>query len=139
MVVTKNFKTGLILVVAVGIFLLLGLVVYDVLFSKPLIMKGVIVEKVYVPKKNAVGPHILPYGNYKAYDYTVTAEKQDQWIAFVRIEDGTVLKVNCHTDHYEVKQIGDTLHFKEYTGELLHIDYFSHNEEDQELESTSTK
>jgi hypothetical protein len=30
--------------------------------------------------------------------------------------------------------VGDTLHFKEYTGDLLGIDYFAHNEEDEELE-----
>jgi hypothetical protein len=40
------------------------------------------------------------------------------------------------SDHYEIKQIGDTLHFKEYTGELLHIEYFSHNEEDEEREKS---
>jgi hypothetical protein len=110
-------------------------IAYDVLFSKPLIMQGVIVEKIYVPNKQVAGPHVLPYGKYKSYDYTITTEKHDQWIAFVKTDDGTVLKVNCHTDHYDIKQVGDTLHFKEYTGELLHIDYFSHNEEDVELEN----
>lgn len=117
-----------------GSLALVGLVVYDVLFSKPHLMKGVIVDKVFVPSKNAAGPHALPYGKYRSYDYAVRAEQQEQWIAFVKIEDGKVLKVNCHSDHYDIKHIGDTLHFKEYTGDLLHIDYFSHNEEDEESE-----
>lgn len=131
---SKKFKTGLLLILFTAIFLIAGLVVFDVLFSKPQLMKGVIVDKIFVPNKNSVGPNVLPYSRYKTYDYTIQAEKEEQWIAFVRIDDGNVLKVNCHTHHYDTKQIGDTLHFKEYTGELLHIDYFSHNEEDVELE-----
>lgn len=130
----KKFSTGIALVAIVGALVLVGLVVYDVLFSKPHLMKGVIVDKVFVPSKNNTGPHALPYGKYRSYDYAIQAEKDEQWIAFVKIEDGKVLKVNCHSNHYGIKNIGDTLHFKEYTGDLLHIDYFSHNEEDEELE-----
>ncbi len=126
-----DFKTKIVFALFIIGFLVVGLVVVDVLFSKPLVMKGVIVDKIYVPQKNATGPHVLPYGKYKTYDYTITSQKEEQWIAFVRIEDGTVLKVNCHTTHYDEKNVGDTLHFKEYTGELLHIDYFSHNEENE--------
>jgi hypothetical protein len=133
MSLSKSIKTGITLVGIAAIIGLIGFITYDVLFSKPMIMKGVIVEKTYVPSKNATAQNILPYGKYRSYDYAITAEKHDQWIAFVKI-DGKVLKVNCHTDHYNIKQVGDTLHFKEYTGELLGIDYFSHNEEDAELE-----
>jgi hypothetical protein len=128
-------KSGLLFTGILVIIGFIGFVVYDVLFSKPLILKGVIVEKIYVPAKNATGPHVLPYGKYRSYDHTITTEKHDQWIAFVKIDDGSVLKVNCHSNHYVVKQVGDTLHFKEYTGEVLGIDYFSHNEEDMELEA----
>lgn len=135
MALSNNIKTGIYIALLSGTLLAIGIVAYDVLFSKPLVMQGVIVEKIYVPNKHVSGPHVLPYGKYKSYDYTITTEKHDQWIAFVKTYDGTVLKVNCHTDHYDTKQVGDTLHFKEYTGELLHIDYFSHNEEDEELEN----
>jgi hypothetical protein len=121
----------------VAIIILIGsLIFYDVLFSKPLILKGIIVKKIFVPAKNVAAPSVLSYGRYKSYDYTVTAQQHQQWIAFVEIANGQILKVNCHTDHYEKKQVGDTLHFKEYTGELLGIDYFSHNEEDQEIENS---
>jgi hypothetical protein len=112
----------------------LALLGYDIFFSKPLIMQGIIVDKVYVPSKNAAGPNVLPYMRYKSYDYMITSEKQEQWIAFVKTEQG-VLKVNCHSHHYEQKNVGDTLHFKEYIGEIFGIDYFSHNEEDEELEN----
>ncbi|MBN8577774.1 MAG: hypothetical protein J0L66_12585 [Cytophagales bacterium] len=122
------------LVLLVGSLVLTGLVVYDVLFSKPKLLQGVIVEKVFVPSKGAIGPHALPHARYRAYDYALQAEQHEQWIAFVKIEDGSILKVNCHSNHYEVKQVGDTLHFKKYTGDLLGIDYFSHNEEDAHLE-----
>lgn len=134
MSVSKHMKNGIIFILLVGTLSAAGFIAYDILFSKPLLMQGIIIDKVYVPSKTASGPHVLPYGKYKSYDYTITSEQHEQWIAFVKTEDGKVLKVNCHSNHYEIKQIGDTLHFKEYTGELLHIDYFSHNEEDEERE-----
>ena len=133
---SSNIKSGILFIGIIAALGMIGFVAYDVLFSKPLILKGVIVEKIFVPSKNTAGRHVLPYGKYRSYDYTVTAEKHEQWIAFVKTADGNVLKVNCHSDHYEIKQIGDTLHFKEYKGELLHIDYFSHNEEDEEREKS---
>jgi hypothetical protein len=136
MSVSKHIKNGIVFVLLVGTLSTAGFIAYDILFSKPLLMQGIIMDKVYVPSKTASGPHVLPYGKYKSYDYTIASEQHEQWIAFVKTEDGKVLKVNCHSNHYDIKQIGDTLHFKEYTGELLHIDYFSHNEEDEELEKS---
>jgi hypothetical protein len=131
---SKKLTTGIALVAIVGALVIVGLVVFDVLFSKPNLMQGIIVDKVFVPSKNNTGPHALPYAKYRSYDYAIQAEQHEQWIAFVKLDDGKVLKVNCHSNHYEIKHVGDTLHFKEYTGELLGIDYFSHNEEDEELE-----
>ena len=81
--------------------------------------------------KTVAGPSILSYGRGRRYDYIITTEQHQQWIAFVKMDDGQVLKVNCHSDHYEKKQVGDTVQFKEYIGELLGIDFFSHNEEDE--------
>jgi hypothetical protein len=123
------------LVTIIGIAIGIGLVAFDVLFSKPLILQGIIVDKVYVPNGSNSGQNIMPYMKYKSYDYVVTAEKHEQWIAFVRLQDDQILKVNCHSHHYEQKHIGDTLHFKEYTGEMFGIDYFSHSEEDEEKEN----
>lgn len=117
------------LVAIVGAF---SLVVYDVLFSQPVVLRGVIVDKLHVPSKNSSGQNILPYMKYKSYDYVVTSQTEEQWIAFVKTNDGQILKVNCHIHHYNDTQVGDTLQFKEYTGEIFHIDYFSHNEEDEE-------
>lgn len=131
---TKKLTTGLTLVIILGGLVLAGLVAYDVLFSKPHIMKGIIVDKLFVPSKSNTGTHALPHARYRSYDYAIQAEQHEQWIAFVKIDGGKILKVNCHSNHYNTKQVGDTLHFKEYTGDLLGIDYFSHNEEDQELE-----
>jgi hypothetical protein len=116
------------LIVIVGA---LAAIVYDVLFTPPLVMRGVIVDKIYVPSSTATGQNILPYMKYKSHDYIVTSQKEEQWIAFVKTDDGNILKVNCHIHHYEQTQLGDTLQFKEYTGEVFHIDYFSHNEEDE--------
>jgi hypothetical protein len=130
-----NFKTALKFLAIFGMVVAVALVVYDVLFSKPLIMQGIIVEKVYMPHENNSAQNVLPYSKYKSRDYMVTAQQHEQWVAFVKLEDDQILKVHCHTDHFGQKQIGDTLHFKEYTGELFGIDYFAHNEEDEELEN----
>lgn len=129
-----KIKTYVSFGIGFGVLIAVGVIGYDVLFSKPKIMSGIVVDKLYVPAKQNSGPSVTPYSRYKSYDYTITAQKQHQWIAFVKLSDGSVLKVNCHSDHYEQKQIGDTLHFKEYTGDLLGIDYFSHNEEDEDKE-----
>lgn len=130
-----NIKTALTFFVIFGLFIAIGLIVYDILFSKPLIMQGIIVEKVYVPHETTSSQNVLPYSKYKSRDYMVTAQKHEQWVAFVKLDNEEIFKVHCHSDHYNQKQIGDTLHFKEYTGELFHIEYFAHNEENEELEN----
>lgn len=128
----SKLSTALKIFALIAIVGILAAVVYDVLFSKPLIMTGVIVDKVHMASKDESGQSIMPYTRYKSYDYIVTAQTEEQWIAFVKTSDGEILKVNCHIHHYEQTQVGDTLRFKEYTGEIFHIDYFSHNEEDEE-------
>lgn len=101
---SNRITTGVALVAIISALVLVGLVVYDVLFSKPHLMQGVIVDKVFVPSKNNAGPHALPYGKYRSYDYAIQAEQHEQWLAFVKIDDGKILKVNCHSNHYEIKQ-----------------------------------
>lgn len=127
----SNLSTTLKVIALIVIVAIPSAVVYDVLFSKPLIMQGVVVDKIHVPEKSQSAQNITPYMKYKSYDYIVTSQKEAQWIAFVKTEDGKILKVNCHVHHYEQTQLGDTLRFKEYTGDIFHIDYFSHNEEDE--------
>ena len=128
----SNLSTTLKVIALIAIIVIPASIVYDVLFSKPLIMQGVVVDKIYIPEKSQSSQTITPYMKYKSYDYIVTAQKEAQWIAFVRTEDGKILKVNCHVHHYTQTQIGDTLKFKEYTGDIYHIDYFSHNEDEEE-------
>lgn len=132
--VHPTLQTAIKFISVFGVVFILGLIVYDVLFSKPLILQGIIVDKVYVHPANSSGQNVMPYMRYKSYDYVVQTEKHEQWIAFVKTEDEQILKVNCHSHHYQQKQVGDTLHFKEYIGDIFGIDYFSHNEEDQEKE-----
>ena len=127
----SNLSTTLKIIALVAIVAIPGAIVYDVLFSKPLVMQGVVVDKIHVPEKSQSAQNITPYMKYKSHDYIVTSQKEEQWIAFVKTEEGQILKVNCHVHHYEQTQLGDTLRFKEYTGDVFHIDYFSHNEEDE--------
>lgn len=123
--------TGIKYVVFFSAVIILGIFLYDLMFAPPLILKGLIVEKKYVPKGNATATAINPYMRYKQKDYMISTQNHDQWIALVELENGQVFKVNCHSDHYDQKHIGDTLHFKEYAGDIMGIDYFSHNEEDE--------
>src|SRR5687767_7459998 len=126
----SNLSTTLKIIALIAIVVLPGAIVYDVLFSKPIVMQCVVVDKIHLPEKSQSAKHITPYMKYKSHDYIVSSQKEEQWITFVKTDDGKILKVNCHIHHYEQTQLGDTLKFKEYTGDIFHIDYFSHNEED---------
>jgi hypothetical protein len=104
-----------------------SLLVYDLLFSKPDHVTGIIVEKIFVPAHTYSGG---PYGGNRRGNYTVTTAQEEQWIAIVKTDTGDTLKVHCHFSHYENTAIGSSIHFKKYEGHLFHIDYFAHNEED---------
>lgn len=130
-----KFSTVLKVIALMVIISIPTIMVYDVLFSKPLIMRGVVVDKIHVAEKSQSAQNITPYMKYKSHDYIITSQKEEQWIAFVKTDDGKILKVNCHVHHYEQTQLGDTLQFKEYTGDIFHIEYFSHNEEDEDRET----
>ena len=131
----SNVSTTLKIIALIAIIVIPGAVVYDVLFSKPLVLQGVVVDKIHVPEKSQSAQNITPYMKYKSHDYIVSSQKEAQWIAFVKTDDGQILKVNCHVHHYEQTQLGDTLKFKEYTGDIFHIDYFTHNEEEEGMKS----
>jgi hypothetical protein len=104
---------------------------YDLLFSAPTVHKGIIVEKIFVPSKSVASPNALNYANrYKSYKYNVLVKNEHQWIAFVKSDEGDTLKVTCKSDHYESKNVGDTLLFKEFRGKMFKVEYFSHNDED---------
>lgn len=115
-----------------GIFVLLTLLVlymgYDLLFSKPDHLQGTIIEKIFVPAHIVSGP--TPYGGARRGNYFVTVQKDDQWIAIVKMETGDTLTVHCLSKHYQTKNVGDAIHFKRYEGEHFHIKYFAHNVEE---------
>ena len=126
-ILKRSYFTGLFLMV---VFFVMIYFIYDVLFSHPTIHKGVIVEKIFVAGKNVAGPNVSAGNRYRAYRYAISVKSKHQWIALVKDEEGNVLKVNCKSDHYENKEVGDTLLFKEFRGEVFKVEYFSHNDED---------
>jgi hypothetical protein len=126
-VLKKSYFMGLILM---ALFVVMVFFIYDVLFSPPTIHKGIIVEKIFVPGKNVAGPNIVTGSRYRTYKYNIAAKADHQWVAFVKDETGELLKVNCNSDHYKKKSVGDTLLFKEFRGNIFKTEYFSHNEED---------
>lgn len=106
----------------------LSLIIFDLLFSKPDHLQGVVTEKIFVPAKTATGG--TPYGGLRRSNYSITAQQEEQWIAIVKMENGDTVSVHCHAGHYQSKNIGDVIHFKKYEGKLFHIKYFAHNEEE---------
>jgi hypothetical protein len=122
----KNVSiAGILLLISLVV---IGLITKDVLFAKPEHEQGIIIEKIFVPGRMVSGH--TPYGGAKRSKYFVTHQKQDQWVAIVKMDAGDTVKVHCMIDHYNSKNVGDVLRFKKYDGHLVHIDYFAHNEEE---------
>lgn len=113
-----------VLIVAVVVS---SLIAYDLLFSKPDLQEGVILEKTFVPGTPATG--YTPYAGARRGNFFVTVHKEDQWIALVKTKAGEKLQVHCLLEHYQTKNVGDVILFKRYEGHLTHIEYFAHNEE----------
>ena len=123
----KDFIVGLFLMI---VLFVTAYFVYDILFSPPTIHKGIIVDKVFVPGRNMAGPNSVTGARYRSFKYNISTQAKNQWIAFVKDEAGQLLKVSCKSDHYDSKNVGDTLLFKEYRGQVFKVEYFSHNDED---------
>lgn len=123
----KNLNS--VLLYAVVFILLLGTtwVVYDLLFSKPEIHEGTIVKMEHIPGKIQSGQYHL---GSKSRPQLISATSRDRWVATVQMSDGRLVKVDCKKHHFDNKEIGHSLRFKEFTGGSLEIKYFSHNDEE---------
>ena len=102
-------------------------VVSDLLFSKPDLQEGVILEKTFIPGTPNTGD--TPYAGARRGNFFVTVHRDDQWIALVKMKNGEKVQVHCLLEHYQTKNVGDVILFKQYEGHLTHIEYFAHNEE----------
>jgi hypothetical protein len=123
-----TIKSNLTLIVVVGLILGLGFFAWDLMFSAPEHEQGVIIEKIFVAARSV--SEATPYGGARRSNYFITTEKEEQWIAIVRMYSGDTVKVHCLASHYKLKNVGDILHFKKYEGKHFHIQYFAHNEEE---------
>lgn len=115
---------GILIAVIVGLVFF----AYDLLFSKPTHLQGRIIEKIFVPARTV--SEATPYGGARRSNYFITIQKEEQWIAIVKMENGDTLSIHCMRKHYHTKNVGDVIHFKKYEGEHFHIKYFAHNEEE---------
>lgn len=104
-------------------------IVGSFVFDPPEHISGIVVEKIYVPPKTHMG-QALP--TIRKGGRTVALQSEEQWIAIVLTDAGDTLTVHCHPDHYGQKNVGDKIKFREYRGSLIHIDYFSHGDEEGE-------
>jgi hypothetical protein len=105
----------------------ISVIAFDLLFSKPELLQGVILEKIFVPGTPHTGD--TPYAGTRRGNFFVTVHRDDQWIALIKTKSGEQLQVHCLLEHYESKNVGDVIQFKRYEGHLTHIEYFAHNEE----------
>lgn len=123
----KNLNS--VFLYAVVFILLFGTtwVVYDLLFSKPEIHVGTIVKMEHVPGKMQSGTYHL---GSKSRPQLISASSRDRWVATVQLSDGQLVKVDCKKHHFDNKEVGRTLRFKEFPGGSLEIKYFSHNDEE---------
>lgn len=108
------------------LFAVTSWVVYDLLFDKPTIHEGTIVKMEHLAGKHQTGVYHL---GSKSRPQLISASSRDRWIATVQLENGSVAKVDCKKHHFENKQIGQKLRFKEFPGGTLEIKYFAHNDE----------
>lgn len=102
-------------------------IVYDLMFDQPVVHEGVIVKMEHVPGKMQSGLYHL---GSKSRPQLISASSRDRWIATVKMEDGSLAKVDCKKHHFDNKEIGSVLRFKEFPGGSLEIKYFSHNDEE---------
>jgi hypothetical protein len=121
----KSNITLIVTFVAIGVVMFF---VYDLLFSKPDHLQGTLVEKIFVPSRMASSA--TPYAGALRSNYFITAQREEQWIAIVKMDTGDTLIVHCKSDHYKSKNLGDPILFKKYEGSHFHIKYFAHNEEE---------
>ncbi len=123
-----DFKSHISLGFLISSIVLVSYVAYDILFSAPDHLQGTIIEKIFVPAHYVTAA--APYSGVRRSTYSITAQKEEQLIAIVKMENGDTVQVHCMASHYKSKNEGDILHFKKYEGKHFHIKYFSHSEEE---------
>lgn len=123
---SKLSVIGFLIVVIFGFML-----AYSILVPHADLMEGVILEKLYIPSEFKAGPNVLSFRNYRSHDYLIATQSKEQWVALVNTPEGQAM-VHCDSLHFKMKEVGDVLHFKKYTGEILGVEYQSHYEEAEE-------
>lgn len=108
----------------------LAVFVGSFVFTKPEHLSGTVIEKIIVPSKNTYSGS--RYSPVRRGAINIATAQQEQWIAVVLTDKGDTLTVHCLPDHHGAKNVGDRIHFKEYEGSLVHIQYFAHGEEEDE-------
>ena len=121
-----DFKSHISLGILISAIVVVSYVAYDILFSAPDHLQGTIIEKIFVPAHNVTAA--TPYAGVRRSTYSITAQKEEQLIAIVKMENGDTVQVHCIASHFQLKNEGDVLHLKKYEGKHFHIKYFSHSE-----------
>ncbi len=123
-----DFKSQVALGILLSSIVGVSYIAYDILFSAPDHLQGTIIEKIFIPAHNVTAA--TPYSGVRRSTYSISVQKEEQWIAIVKMENGDTVQVHCKASHYKLKNEGDMLHFKKFEGKHFHIKYFAHREEE---------
>jgi hypothetical protein len=123
-------------VISVSVFVIVLVIAftsfYGFIHPPSEIHEGVVLEKIYLPSRFIAGPNVLYFHHPKTKDYAITSQTHSQWLALVKSDDGELLKVHCDSVHYVQKDVGEVIHFRKYTGEILGIEYMSYSKEEED-------
>ncbi|HRW98236.1 MAG TPA: hypothetical protein P5280_02035 [Cyclobacteriaceae bacterium] len=100
--------------------------VLDLLFDKPEIHDGIIVDMHYLPGESRTGQYRL---GSRSRPQIITGQSHDRWIVAVRKNNGDTVLVECKKHHFDGKEIGHSLRFREFSGGSLEIKYFAHSDD----------
>jgi hypothetical protein len=120
----KTLLYGLVLFSFAG---LLIWITWDVIGSPPTTQEGTIKELLFIEGKNVAA--YTPYQGRKVGDHAIVVAKNEQYIAIVEGENGEDYQVHCTKEHFEQLKVGDKLTYKKYEGQMFHIRYFAHYED----------
>jgi len=121
----KTLFYGVILFCATGILIW---ICWDILFSPPTTQEGTITELLYIKGHNVAT--YTPYQGRKVGDHAIVVARDEQYIAIVKSDKGELFQVHFKTkEHYDQLKVGDRLKYKKYEGQMFHIRYFAHYED----------
>jgi hypothetical protein len=101
-------------------------IVHDSVFSNPIRLNGVIVDKQYEAEHNNVSTGTAVTSDGKVGVVTTHNHESEKYILIVRNQQNEIVSVDCEPKLYYSKKIGQTVIYDDYQG---YFSGFSYGEE----------